>query len=73
MKTRSFCFWDAKSEGDTFILIANSSMALVILFVSAYRLLNLLRFDGIDREKRRTLLQIHGFIFAWAISKLSTT
>ena len=66
---RSFCFWDAKSDGDTYAIMVHTIVAAVVLVISCYRLVKFRQlYQEFEDSHLRICSQLHLFTALWSLS-----
>jgi len=71
MSTEPYCFWDAKSREDTFVLIAHTFIASSVFLLSIFRLLKFRRVYNLSQDKYINIcVKIHILTLLWALTFL---
>ena len=68
MSTEPYCFWDAKSREDTYVLIAHTTIAFSVFLLSIFRLSKFRRVYNRSQDKYINICaKIHIFTLLWAL------
>jgi len=58
---KSFCFWDAKSQEDTFIIIANLTITILLFLIAIFNIFRSIKyFTG-------KITRIYALVLLWAV------